>query len=158
MNRASGDVETGRHEALTAVAFQIKKVAIFWDIPPCNLYKNRCLRVTYRLHLQGRKLAEQETSVQPNDRSRRWPLQQLRGTHRNFHCKKQFVLVSVIRRRRYKQLPKRRLPLEAIRAVPYALTGAVKLLQKSRDTGTTRDMVLAFVPAALEPLVSRGSP
>jgi hypothetical protein len=35
-------------------------MAIFWDIDPCSLYSNRHFRRAYRLHLQGRKSAEQE--------------------------------------------------------------------------------------------------
>jgi hypothetical protein len=42
------------YEALTAV---VMKVVIFWDIAPCGFGG------TYRLHLQGRKSVEQETSV-----------------------------------------------------------------------------------------------
>jgi hypothetical protein len=38
-------------------------VAIFWDTAQCNLYVNRHFGRTYRLHLQGRKSGEQETSV-----------------------------------------------------------------------------------------------
>jgi hypothetical protein len=38
-------------------------VAIFRNIMPCNLYVIRCFGGTNPLHLQGRKLAEEETSV-----------------------------------------------------------------------------------------------
>jgi hypothetical protein len=42
------------------------KVNIFWDtrIAPCGTYVNRRFRGMYHLHLQGRKSAEQEISVQ----------------------------------------------------------------------------------------------
>jgi hypothetical protein len=39
-------------------------VAIFWDIAPYSPNMNRRFGGTYRLHVQGRKLAEQESSVQ----------------------------------------------------------------------------------------------
>jgi hypothetical protein len=39
-------------------------VAIFWDIMLCSPYVNRRLGGTYYFHLQDRKSAEQETSVQ----------------------------------------------------------------------------------------------
>jgi hypothetical protein len=39
-------------------------VVIFWDISQCNPYANRLFGGKYHLHLQGRKLAEQETIVQ----------------------------------------------------------------------------------------------
>jgi hypothetical protein len=39
------------------------KIAIFWDIPPCSPYLNQRFGGMYHLHLQGRKSAEQETSV-----------------------------------------------------------------------------------------------
>jgi hypothetical protein len=39
-------------------------VTIFWDIASCSTYVNLRFEGTYHLHLQGRKLAEQETSVQ----------------------------------------------------------------------------------------------
>jgi hypothetical protein len=36
----------------------------FWDITPCNLSKvNRCFGGTYRLHLHGRQISQQETSM-----------------------------------------------------------------------------------------------
>jgi hypothetical protein len=38
--------------------------AIFWDIVPCSLYATERFGGTYHLSLQGRKLAELETSVQ----------------------------------------------------------------------------------------------
>jgi hypothetical protein len=37
--------------------------AIFRDIAPCSPYVDRCFGGTYHLHLQGRKSAEQETSL-----------------------------------------------------------------------------------------------
>jgi hypothetical protein len=43
---------------------KILNVALFWDIAPCSPYVNRLFRGTYHLHLHGRKLGEQETSVQ----------------------------------------------------------------------------------------------
>jgi hypothetical protein len=39
-------------------------VAIFWDIASCSQYMNRRFGGLYRLHLQGKKLAEQETFAQ----------------------------------------------------------------------------------------------
>jgi hypothetical protein len=39
-------------------------VAIFWDIEPCSPHVNRRFEGAYRFHLQGRKSAEQDTSVQ----------------------------------------------------------------------------------------------
>jgi hypothetical protein len=45
---------------LTAVDMN---VAIFWNMAPCSPYVNRRFEATYNLHLQGRKSAEQETSV-----------------------------------------------------------------------------------------------
>jgi hypothetical protein len=39
-------------------------VAIFWNIAQCSPYVNRRFGETYHLHIQGRKLAEQETSLQ----------------------------------------------------------------------------------------------
>jgi hypothetical protein len=42
----------------------VTKVAIFGDIAPCSPYENRHFGGTYHLHLQCRKSAEQETSVQ----------------------------------------------------------------------------------------------
>jgi hypothetical protein len=39
-------------------------VAIFWDIEPCSPYVDRRFGGTYHLHFQGRKSADQETSVQ----------------------------------------------------------------------------------------------
>jgi hypothetical protein len=39
-------------------------VAIFWDIVLCSLNVNSCLGRTFHLHLQGRKSAKQETSMQ----------------------------------------------------------------------------------------------
>jgi hypothetical protein len=38
-------------------------VAICWDKAPCSPYVNRRFGGRYNLHLQGRKSAEQETSV-----------------------------------------------------------------------------------------------
>jgi hypothetical protein len=39
-------------------------VAIYWGIAPCSPYVNDRFGGTYHLHLQGRKSAQQETSVQ----------------------------------------------------------------------------------------------
>jgi hypothetical protein len=39
-------------------------VAIFWATAPCGLYVNRCFKGMYRLSLEGRISAEQETSLQ----------------------------------------------------------------------------------------------
>jgi hypothetical protein len=39
-------------------------VVTFGDVAPCSPYVIRRLGRTYHLHLQGRKSAEQETSVQ----------------------------------------------------------------------------------------------
>jgi hypothetical protein len=50
-----------RFEVFTAVTI---KNAVFWDVAPCRSCKlNRCFGGTYRLHLQGRKIHEQGTSV-----------------------------------------------------------------------------------------------
>jgi hypothetical protein len=38
-------------------------LAFFWDIAPCSPYMNRYFGGPHHLHLQGRKSAEQETSV-----------------------------------------------------------------------------------------------
>jgi hypothetical protein len=48
-------------EVLVAV---VTNVAIFLDIAPCIPYVNRRFGGTYHLYFQGRKSAEQETSVQ----------------------------------------------------------------------------------------------
>jgi hypothetical protein len=39
-------------------------VAIFRDVEPCSPYMNHHFGVKYNFHLQGRKSAEQETSLQ----------------------------------------------------------------------------------------------
>jgi hypothetical protein len=39
------------------------KNAVFWDVAPCRSCLNRCFGVTYRLHLQGRKIRDWGTSV-----------------------------------------------------------------------------------------------
>jgi hypothetical protein len=39
-------------------------VVIFWGIALCRAYANQCFRETYTLHLEGKKSAKQETSVQ----------------------------------------------------------------------------------------------
>jgi hypothetical protein len=44
-------------------------VMIFWDTAPCSPYANRRFRGKYYLHLQGKKSAEQETSLQQVDRN-----------------------------------------------------------------------------------------
>jgi hypothetical protein len=49
-----------RSEVLTAA---VMNVVIFWDIAPCSPFVNQRFRRTYDLHLQGKKSAEQETSV-----------------------------------------------------------------------------------------------
>jgi hypothetical protein len=54
---------------ITVIFFQLAlsmwyDVAIFWDIAPSTPYVNRRFGGTYHLHLQGRKSAEQETSMQ----------------------------------------------------------------------------------------------
>jgi hypothetical protein len=48
--------------------FSLLKIAIFWDIAPCSPYMNRRFGGTYHFHLQGRKSAEQETSVRVGGR------------------------------------------------------------------------------------------
>jgi hypothetical protein len=55
------------------------KNAIFWDVAPCSSCVNRRFGGMYRLHLQGRKIHEQGTSVS------RW-LQFLQniGSHKNY--------------------------------------------------------------------------
>jgi hypothetical protein len=39
------------------------KNAVFWDVVSCRSCVNRRFGGTYRLHLQGRKICERETSV-----------------------------------------------------------------------------------------------
>jgi hypothetical protein len=39
------------------------KNAVFWDVAPCRYCVNRRFGGTYRLHLQGRKIREQETGM-----------------------------------------------------------------------------------------------
>jgi hypothetical protein len=39
------------------------KNAVFWELAPCRFCVNRRFRGMYRLHLQGRKIRERETSV-----------------------------------------------------------------------------------------------
>jgi hypothetical protein len=39
------------------------KNAVFWDVAPCRSCLNRRFGVTYRLHLQGRKIRERGTSL-----------------------------------------------------------------------------------------------
>jgi hypothetical protein len=46
-----------RFEVFTAATM---KNAIFWDVAPCRSSVNRRFRGTYRLHLQGRKVREEE--------------------------------------------------------------------------------------------------
>jgi hypothetical protein len=48
-------------EVFTAV---VMNIAIFWVMAPCSSCVNRCFGRKYHLSLQGRKSAEQETSVQ----------------------------------------------------------------------------------------------
>jgi hypothetical protein len=43
---------------------KLKNFAIFWNTAPCSPYVSRRFEGFYRLHLQDRKSAEQETSVQ----------------------------------------------------------------------------------------------
>jgi hypothetical protein len=47
-------------EVFTAVTM---KNACFWDVAPCRSCVNRRFGGAYRLHLQGRKIRERETSV-----------------------------------------------------------------------------------------------
>jgi hypothetical protein len=47
-------------EDLTVI---VTEVAIVLDPAPCNVCMNQCFGEMYPLHLQGRKSAEQETSV-----------------------------------------------------------------------------------------------
>jgi hypothetical protein len=54
------DMDCVGPDVITAV---VMDVAIIWDIAPCSPYMSIRFRGTYRLHLQGRKSAEQETSV-----------------------------------------------------------------------------------------------
>jgi hypothetical protein len=55
--------------------------AIFWYIAPCAPYVNRRFRLSYHLHLQGRKSADKETRVQqivnPLQPASRWFLARL---------------------------------------------------------------------------------
>jgi hypothetical protein len=39
------------------------KNAVFWDVAPCGFCVNRRFGGTYRLHLQGRNIREQGTSL-----------------------------------------------------------------------------------------------
>jgi hypothetical protein len=39
-------------------------VAVFWDVTPYSQYVSKRFKGTYRLHLQGRKVAEHEASIQ----------------------------------------------------------------------------------------------
>jgi hypothetical protein len=61
MSRCDTWLSTVGFEGLTAVAV---KAAIFRDIAPCSPYLNRGFGGNYHFHLQGRKSAKQETSVQ----------------------------------------------------------------------------------------------
>jgi hypothetical protein len=49
------------YEILAAVVLNF---AIFWDIVPCSSYDNRNFERKHHLHLQVKKSAKQETSVQ----------------------------------------------------------------------------------------------
>jgi hypothetical protein len=49
-----------RFEVFTAVTV---KNDVFWDVAPCRSCVNRRFGGTYRLHLQGRKIRERETSM-----------------------------------------------------------------------------------------------
>jgi hypothetical protein len=49
-----------RFEIFTVVTM---KNAVFWDVAPCRSCVNRLFEGTYRLHLQGRTIREQGTSV-----------------------------------------------------------------------------------------------
>jgi hypothetical protein len=51
----------GGFGALTTVVIN---VTVFWDIATCSEYVNERIRGAYHLHLQGRKSAEPEISVQ----------------------------------------------------------------------------------------------
>jgi hypothetical protein len=64
----------------------VMNVAMSLDIAPCSPYANRHFGRTYRLHLQGRKSAEEETSMQQVAR----------------HCLVSFSLDNLILRRREK--------------------------------------------------------
>jgi hypothetical protein len=54
-------------------------VAVFWDIAQCSPNANRRFEGTYQLHLQGRKSAEQETSVRQVDITLNQTNNKLRG-------------------------------------------------------------------------------
>jgi hypothetical protein len=56
----SAILTNARFEVFTAV---IMKNAVFWDVAACTSCVNRRFGGTYRLHLQGRKIRERETSV-----------------------------------------------------------------------------------------------
>jgi hypothetical protein len=60
-------------EVLTAI---ILKVPIFSNIAPCSQYMNRRVGGRYYSHVQGRKSAEDETSVLAGG-----PAQFMRGKH-----------------------------------------------------------------------------
>jgi hypothetical protein len=46
-------------------------VAVFWDVVPFNLRASQRFGRRYYLHIQGRKLAQQETSVYQETRQRK---------------------------------------------------------------------------------------
>jgi hypothetical protein len=48
------------------VNYKNLKIAIFWDITPCNPYMNQRFRGTYHICLQDRKSAKKEISM-PED-------------------------------------------------------------------------------------------
>jgi hypothetical protein len=52
-------IEVG-FEVLAAVTM---KNAVFWDVSPCRSWVNKRFRGTYHLHLKGRKIREQGTSM-----------------------------------------------------------------------------------------------
>jgi hypothetical protein len=55
--------ETGASKCSAKIATQLLKNAVFWDVAPCRSCVNRRFRVSYRLHLRGRKIRWLRTLV-----------------------------------------------------------------------------------------------
>jgi hypothetical protein len=56
------DASSNNTRRYNQASLTLKNVA-FWDVAPCRACMNRRFGRTYRLHLQGRKILEWETSV-----------------------------------------------------------------------------------------------
>jgi hypothetical protein len=69
-------------EILTGV---VTKFTIFWDLAPCSPYVNRRFRGMYHLHLQCRKSAKRETSVQRVSSHLKTGV--IRSSERSFHIR-----------------------------------------------------------------------